>query len=279
MSAHTDRKIEMSDWDFLYEMHDRGCSEAEIADAAGCGFAPWEEVCISGVEANAGSKCFANGQDTGKAAQDELPRRESHPSKEQIDLLPAFDGLALDRIFVVRTLSELKVAAAQIHAERFVGFDTESKPTWTKDAPRTGPHVIQFALSDRAYIVQAPLGALAGLVRSIIESEHIVKVGFGLNSDRGPLLRNLGFRLKTTVELSHVLRALRYKQRIGVRAAVAIVLGRNLPKRKSMTTSNWALPKLSALQLDYAANDAYAALSVFRAMGSPYVSAEGVRRR
>ena len=62
-------------------------------------------------------------------------------------------------------------------------------------------------------------------------------------------------------------------------AAVAIVLGRNLPKRKSMTTSNWALPKLSALQLDYAANDAYAALSVFRAMGSPYVSAEGVRRR
>ena len=32
----------MSDWDFLHEMHDRGYSAADIADAAGCGYAPWE---------------------------------------------------------------------------------------------------------------------------------------------------------------------------------------------------------------------------------------------
>lgn len=32
----------MSDWDFLYEMHNRGYSADEIADAAGCGVAPWE---------------------------------------------------------------------------------------------------------------------------------------------------------------------------------------------------------------------------------------------
>ncbi len=32
----------MSDWDFLYEMHDRGYSPDEIMDAAGSGAAPWE---------------------------------------------------------------------------------------------------------------------------------------------------------------------------------------------------------------------------------------------
>lgn len=32
----------MSDWDFLHEMHDRGYSAQEIADAAGSGAAPWE---------------------------------------------------------------------------------------------------------------------------------------------------------------------------------------------------------------------------------------------
>lgn len=32
----------MSDWDFLHEMHDRGYSADEIADAAGSGAAPWE---------------------------------------------------------------------------------------------------------------------------------------------------------------------------------------------------------------------------------------------
>jgi hypothetical protein len=32
----------MSDWDFLYEMHDQGYSPEEIADAASSGAAPWE---------------------------------------------------------------------------------------------------------------------------------------------------------------------------------------------------------------------------------------------
>lgn len=263
----------MSDWDFLYEMHDRGYSAEDITDAAGCGVAPWEWEQIKKQETGAERKEFKSIRETRNASHEKSQQRKDHPSKEHIAQLPPFDGLTLDRIFVVRTLSQLKLAAEAIHFERFVGFDTETKPTWSNDVPRTGPHVIQFALSDRAYIIQVPLGKLAEPLREIIESEHIVKVGFGLNSDRGPLLRNLGYRLKTTVELSHALRALHYKQRLGAKAAVAIVLGRNLPKPKSITTSNWALPKLSARQLEYAANDAFAALRVFRAIGSPYASA------
>ncbi len=34
----------MSDWDFLYEMNDRGYSADEISDAASCGYAPWESI-------------------------------------------------------------------------------------------------------------------------------------------------------------------------------------------------------------------------------------------
>ena len=34
----------MSDWEFLYEMRERGYSPEEIADAAGCGAAPWEYI-------------------------------------------------------------------------------------------------------------------------------------------------------------------------------------------------------------------------------------------
>lgn len=261
----------MSDWDFLYEMHSRGYSAEEITDAAGCGVAPWEWAQLEKQEARAEWKDPNNTRDTGSGEKPQ--RRKERPSQDEIAKLPPFDGLPFDRIFVIRTLSELKAASKAIHSERFVGFDTESKPTWSNEAPRMGPHVIQFALSDRAYIIQAPFGKLAEQLQSIIESEHVVKVGFGLNSDRGPLLRNLGFRLKTTVELSHALRTLHYKQKLGAKAAVAIVLGKNLPKPKAITTSNWALQKLSARQLEYAANDAFAALRVFRAIGSPYSSA------
>lgn len=32
----------MSDWDFLHEMHDEGYSPDQIAEAAACGYNPWE---------------------------------------------------------------------------------------------------------------------------------------------------------------------------------------------------------------------------------------------
>lgn len=37
----------MSDWEFLYEMHEQGYSSEEIADAASSGLAPWEWKYIS----------------------------------------------------------------------------------------------------------------------------------------------------------------------------------------------------------------------------------------
>ena len=67
-----------------------------------------------------------------------------------------------------------------------------------------------------------------------------------------------------------MLRGLGHKQALGAKAAVAVVLGRRLTKSKAISTSNWAAPRLSPGQLRYAANDAYAALKVFEAMGSPY---------
>lgn len=36
----------MSDWDFLHEMHDRGYSAEDIADAAGVGYAPWDAAAV-----------------------------------------------------------------------------------------------------------------------------------------------------------------------------------------------------------------------------------------
>lgn len=55
----------MSDWDFLYEMNERGYSAEEIADAAGSGAAPWEweyidrEWVDSQLEGASGYKSFS----------------------------------------------------------------------------------------------------------------------------------------------------------------------------------------------------------------------------
>jgi ribonuclease D len=194
------------------------------------------------------------------------------PTKEQIALLPPFSSLSLHQIVVLQSSAQFRDAYVAIESEKFVGFDTETKPTFTKGAEATGPHVVQFALRDRAFIVQLDRGEPLPFLSSVIESRAIVKVGFGLKSDRGPLLRKLGIGFGAAVELTETLRALRYKHALGAKAAVAIVLGQRLQKSKSVTTSNWASPTLKPNQILYAANDAYAALSVFRALGSPYAA-------
>ncbi|MCK9563711.1 MAG: 3'-5' exonuclease domain-containing protein 2 [Bacteroidales bacterium] len=193
---------------------------------------------------------------------------KERPTRAEIAQMPLFAGLPLESIEVLRSEVQCEAALARMRKAVFVGFDTESKPTFTSDAVRDGPHVIQFALPDRAYIVQVDARPPLAFLRQVLESDKIIKVGFGLKSDRELLYRNLGIRLDGTVELTQVLRQLRYRDALGLKAAVAVVLGQQLHKPKSVTTSNWAAPNLSARQLLYAANDAYASLAVFLAMDS-----------
>ena len=189
------------------------------------------------------------------------------PSKEQIKLLPPFDALPRQRIHVLRTPAEYAEALAQLRHEPFIGFDTESKPCFTRDAPRTGPHVLQFATREQAFIVQLHNDPPLAFLREVLESSAMVKVGFGLKSDRGPLQHKLGLKLGASIDLATGMRKLGYKQAVGVRTAVAIALGRRLHKSKSATTSNWAAINLSDGQVQYAGEDAFAALAVFYALG------------
>jgi ribonuclease D len=197
----------------------------------------------------------------------ERPRPLDRPTSEQIAALPPYEALAPGRIHVLRTQAQMEFAECELRAAVHVGFDTESKPVFTAGAPQTGPDVVQFATLDDAFIVQTSAPGTADFLRAMIESDEIVRVGFGLASDRPQIYRKLGLRLGKSIDLSHRVRQLGFRQAVGLKTAVAIVLGRRLPKSKRATTSNWASAHLSAQQLQYAANDAHAALMIFRALG------------
>jgi ribonuclease D len=54
---------------------------------------------------------------------------------------------------------------------------------------------------------------------------------------------------------------------MGVKGAVAVLFNQRFIKSKKAATSNWANVRLSEAQLVYAANDAYAAIRVWQALG------------
>lgn len=189
------------------------------------------------------------------------------PTKAETALLEPFQGLPLDCIHLPKTAEGIARAGREIEESSVAGFDTESKPTFNAGEQSSGPHVVQFALRDRAFIFQLHRSECRALVSDLLLSERVLKVGFGLRNDRGQIRSSLGVTLRGILDLDHVFRKRGYKGQIGVRAAIGAVLRQSFRKSKRLTTSNWAAPELTPGQLLYAANDAFGALRVMEALG------------
>ena len=195
--------------------------------------------------------------------------RKAAPSKADSALLAPFPTLPLERIHVPATQAQFASATAAIFAAGIVGFDTESKPVFARGVVSDGPHVVQFSLDDCAYIFQLHRADCRAFLIEILESVAVLKVGFGLRSDHKEIRAKLGVTLRAVLDMNDVFRKDGHRGTTGARAAVAIVMNQRFHKSKAVTTSNWSLPQLSPKQLLYAANDAYVAIKVLRAMHLP----------
>ena len=192
--------------------------------------------------------------------------KKTAPTKAEIALLEPFAGLTLERILVPASKEEFASAAAEIKAAGIVGFDTESKPTFVTGDVSEGPHVVQFALHDKAYLFQLHRAEGHPFLIELLQSDQLIKVGFGLKSDRGHIFAKLGVHFNAVVDLNTVFSMDGYHKEMGVRGAVGLVLKQRFAKARHVTTSNWSQPQLTPQQLLYAANDAYAALKVLEAL-------------
>jgi len=216
---------------------------------------------------------------------------------EAEDDLPPYEGIALADVRLVRTRADADDALAALLASDAIGFDTESKPTFQKGEQSTGPHLVQLATDRHAYLFQiggarpprtaqaavadgsaAPASAPApapapsasspaipgiDVLRAVLESPAILKVGFGLGDDLRRLRAKLGIDTRNVLDLSTALRR-GERNAWGAKTAVARLFGKRLQKSRKITTTNWALPRLSDRQIQYAADDAHVALRIYR---------------
>ena len=195
-----------------------------------------------------------------------MPLSRPLPPKSDIAELEPFDGLQLEQITVVASRQDAEVAFEDLARAVDVGFDTESKPTFRKGEVSGGPHVLQFATAGRAYIFQPHAVECLPVLRELLVAEGIRKIGFDLRGDLSHLWNRFQLKPRGVLDLDRSFRKLGYRTTVGAKTAVALLFQRRLLKSKSLTTSNWASPRLSDRQLLYAANDAYAALRVYHAL-------------
>lgn len=179
--------------------------------------------------------------------------------------LPDYPGIRLEQVSLVASPDLAEQARQALLAADAIGFDSESKPTFRKGEAATGPHLIQLATDDHAYLF--PIGRAHDhrVLQEILEAPTLLKVGFGLGNDRSALIARLAIEPRNLLDLGEVLRGPGHRGTVGAKVAVAHFFGQKLHKSKKTGTSNWASPQLSERQLLYAANDAHVALKLYRA--------------
>ena len=193
--------------------------------------------------------------------------RHPTPDKDAIALLPPFERLGLDRITLVSTQAAAREAYARLADAPAWGFDTESKPTFKVGEVSDGPHIVQLSTADRAWVFQLHDPQCCAVVAELLALGGIAKAGFGLGDDRKRIIHKLGVQPEGILELNTVFQERGYRKDMGVKGAVAVLFAQRFIKSKKAATSNWANTRLTEAQLVYAANDAYAAMRVYEALG------------
>lgn len=181
--------------------------------------------------------------------------------KASIQQLPPFKNLNHQNIVVIENIEQCKTIEEELKAAIFLGFDSESKPTFRVGEVSTGPHLIQLATEHKAYLFHVNSSTLKFL-QPILSNPKQLKVGFGLKNDKH-IFHKKGIELESCIDLAKGFSHFGFTQQMGVQKAVALLFGQYLSKSKKVGTSNWAQKPLNSQQISYAAADAYAALVVF----------------
>ena len=167
------------------------------------------------------------------------------PSNDDIALLPLFERLSMQQITLVRTGDQALEAAKRLQSASAWGFDTESKPTFRVGEVSTGPHILQLATLEHAWVFQLHDADCRAVAAQLLAQPGIAKAGFGLGDDKKRIRSKLGVEPHDIVEINTLFRQLGYRKEIGVKSAVAALFNQRFIKSKKASTSNWALPELS----------------------------------
>ncbi len=177
-------------------------------------------------------------------------------TKEAIQQLPllAFEG----DIRVINTHEECNDALRILEQEAFLGFDTETKPTFNK-GEYNPTALIQLSKKEEAFLFRLNKIGYPKRLFSLLEEDSITKLGISILDDLKDLKRLSPFTPQGFIDLNHTAKELGIGH-IGVRKLAAIFLEQRISK--SQQVSNWESEELTEGQKRYAATDAWVCLEI-----------------
>jgi len=145
-------------------------------------------------------------------------------------------------------------ALRYLKRQRVLGFDTETRPTFTPEQHANGTALLQLSGSGKAFLFRLQTLGLPRPLASILANPSIIKVGAATLDDVRGLQKLTKFVPKGFVDLQNIVWEYGIRDK-SVKKMTAIILGVKISKAQQL--SNWEAERLSESQQRYAATDAW----------------------
>ena len=179
-------------------------------------------------------------------------------SKEEINELPVLSYIDR-RIEVITTLPKLHEAIEVLKQEKWVGFDTETKPSFVKGV-KNKVALLQLSTPQVCYLIRVNKLGIPPILSTFLAAAKPLKIGLSLHDDYRVLLRSCKFKPLGFVDLQKIIKKVGIEE-LGLQKMYAILFGKKISKAQRLT--NWEAATLTPAQQEYAAIDAWACVDIY----------------
>ena len=159
------------------------------------------------------------------------------------------------KIYVIDSVgAEFNRAIAYLRSQKVIGFDTETRPTFTPSQPRYGVALLQLSGPDKAFLFRVNCMGMHRRLCNLLASDKVLKVGAAIHDDIKGLQRLRDYVPAGFVDLQKIVCEWGIRDK-SVKKMAAIIMGIRISKSQQL--SNWEAEKLSDAQALYAATDAW----------------------
>ena len=159
------------------------------------------------------------------------------------------------KIYVIDSVgAEFNRAIAYLRSQKVIGFDTETRPTFSPQQPRYGVALLQLSGRDKAFLFRINKMGMHRRLCNLLADARILKVGAAIHDDIRGLQKKHDFAPAGFVDLQKIVWEWGIRDK-SVKKMSAIILGARVSKTQQL--SNWEADSLSESQQMYAATDAW----------------------
>ena len=180
-------------------------------------------------------------------------------SKEDVAKMPkeVFSG----QIVIVNTKPALIEAITYLSSFPEIGFDTETRPNFSKDSHHK-MSLMQLSNDNTCFLIRLnKFRKIPSVLESFLNDKDIKKIGLSLRDDFNGLNRLIKVSPDNFIDLQKYVGQFGIEE-LSLRKIYAILFGKKISKSKQK--SNWDTEFLSKPQMQYAALDAWSCLRIYQ---------------